>query len=194
LRLDAEAGAGERTRTVKAIIAAAMKRPVRTWVVALLAVVAGVSACVHLIDPRQAANTDIGLQVWAQVTPTELSVSDTISRIRIRINAKNPGQDTILVDNGGPTCDVQPDPAAGRGLLQSMRIADDTHQLAAGPGGDICGTTTLKFTPKKTRSWDFYVGIKQWKSGGYQVVTKEYRVRSYFAGYEGYSALFKLVP
>ena len=131
------------------------------------------TACVHLIDPREAANTDIGLQVWAQVTPTEFSVSDTISRIRIRINAKNPGQDTIDVDNGGPTCDVQPDPATGRGLLQSMRIADDTHQMDAGPGADICGTTTLRFVPKKTRSWDFYVSMKQWRASGRPPLTQE---------------------
>jgi hypothetical protein len=176
------------------MIVAAWKRPVRRFAVAILVIAPGLLSCVHLIDPRQAANTDIGLQVWAQVTPTEFSVSDTTSRIRIRINAKNPGQDTIVVDNGGPTCDVQPDPSAGRGLLQSMRIADDTHQLTAGPGADLCGTTTLIFTPKKTRSWDFYVTMKQWKAGGYPLVTQEYRIRSYFAGYEGYSALFKLVP
>jgi hypothetical protein len=152
------------------------------------------SACVHLVDPRQAANTDIGLQVWAQVVPVEFSVQDTTSRIRIRINAKNPGQDTIRVDNGGPACDKQPDPAAGRGLLFSMRIADDTHLLDAGPGADLCGTTILIFVPKKTRSWDFYVSMADWKASGIPLVTQEYRARSYFAGYEGYSALFKLVP
>ena len=148
----------------------------------------------RLIDPRLAANTDVGLQVWAQVVPTELSLSDTVSRLRIRVTAKNPGQDTIFVDNGGPTCDVQPDPIAGRGLLQSMRIADDTHPLTAGPGGDQCGTTILLFSPKRSRSWDFYVTIKQWKAAGFPAVAQEYRVRSYFAGYEGYSALFKLTP
>lgn len=175
------------------MIAAAARRLIRRWTVAGVGIAAAVSSCVHLIDPRQAANTDIGLQVWAQVTPTEFPMSDTVSRIRIRINAKNPGQDTILVDNGGPACDIQPDPSAGRGLLHSMRIADDTHQLAAGPGGDLCGTTILKFKPKQTRSWDFYVTMRQWTAAGYPIVTQEYRVRSYFAGYEGYSALFKLI-
>jgi hypothetical protein len=94
------------------------------------------SACVHLIDPATAANTEIGLQVWAQVVPTEFSISDTVSRIRIRINAKNPGNDTILVENGGPACDKQPDPIDGVGLLFSMRIGDDNHLLDAGPGAD----------------------------------------------------------
>src|SRR5689334_17038106 len=107
------------------------------------AVVASLVACVHLIDPRTASNTDIGLQVFAQVTPTTLSVEDTVTRLRIRISAKNPGQDTIVVDNGGPTCDVRPDPVDGSGLLQSMRIADDTHQMGAGPGGDLCGNSIL---------------------------------------------------
>lgn len=176
------------------MLAAAVRWLNWRWAAVGAVLAAGVSACVHLIDPRLAANTDIGLQVWAQVTPSEFSVSDTVSRIRIRINAKNPGQDTITVDNGGPACDMQLDPAAGRGLLQSMRIADDTHQLDAGPGADICGTTTLIFTPKRTRSWDFYVTMKQWKASGHPIVTQEYRVRSYYAGYEGYSALFKLTP
>lgn len=151
-------------------------------------------ACVHLIDPRQAANTDIGLQVWAQVTPTVFSISDTVSRIRIRINAQNPGQDTVVVENGGPTCDQRLDPVDGRGLLHSMRIADDTRALNAGPGADICGTTLLIFPPRKMRSWDFFVSVKAWQAGGFPLVTQEYRARSYFAGYEGYSALFRLVP
>jgi hypothetical protein len=155
---------------------------------------AGLTACVHLIDPATAANTEIGLQVWAQVVPTEFSISDTVSRIRIRVNAKNPSLDTIFVENGGPTCDKQPDPIDGRGLLFSMRIADDTHLLDAGPGKDLCGTTILKFVPRKTRTWDFYVTMPEWKAAGYPIVTGEYRARSFFAGYEGYSALFKLVP
>ncbi len=164
------------------------------WCTGGAAVIAVLGACVHLIDPRQAANTDIGLQVWAQVTPTSFSVSDTVSRIRIRVSVKNPGQDTVRVDNGGPACDQRPDPVDGRGLLHSMRIGDDTRDLNAGPGADICGTTLLVFPPKRSRSWDFYVSIPQWKAAGYPVLTQEYRARSYFAGYEGYSALFKLTP
>jgi hypothetical protein len=168
-------------------------RPVVRWA-GVAAGVAALSACVHLIDPRGAANTDIGLLVWAQVSPVTLSVSDTVTRIRVRINAKNPGQDTIRVDNGGPACDQQPDPVDGRGLLHSMRIGDDDHALDAGPGGDICGTTILTFVPKKTRSWDFYVTVNSWKASGRPLKIQEYRVRSFFAGYEGYSALFNLVP
>jgi len=163
------------------------------WLVGAI-VASALGACVHLIDPRTASNTDIGLQVWVQVTPAEFSVSDTVNRIRIRINAKNPGQDTIVVDNGGPGCDRQPDPAVGRGLEHSMRIGDDAHPLDAGPSGDVCGNTFLKFPPKKTRPFDFYVSIAEWKRQGFKVVTQEYRIRSYFAGYEGYSALFKLIP
>jgi hypothetical protein len=152
------------------------------------------TACVQLIDPKSAANTDIGLQVWAQVTPVEFSVQDTVSRIRIRISAKNPGTDTIRIENGGPACDQTTDPVDARGLLHSMRIADDARPLEAGPGGDVCGTSFLVFGPKRTRSWDFFVTIPAWRAAGYPVVAQEYRVRSYFAGYEGYSALFKLIP
>jgi hypothetical protein len=158
------------------------------------AVVAGLSACVRLLDPRLASNTDVGLQVWAQVTPSSFSIQDTVSRIRIRISAKNPGQDTITVENGGPACDQQPDPVDGRGLLFSMRIADNATGNNAGPSADLCGTTILTFPPKKMRSVDFYVTIKSWQAAGIPAVAKEYRVRSYFAGYEGYSAIFKLVP
>ncbi len=159
-----------------------------------LGLVAALAACVRLIDPRTAANTDIGLQVWVTVTPTQFSISDTASRIRIRVSAKNPGNDTIVVDNGGPACDKQADPLAGRGLLFSMRIGDDTRILDAGPGADICGTTLLLFVPKKSRSWDFYVSMKSWQDAGYPLLAQEYRARSFFAGHEGYSALFKLTP
>ena len=151
-------------------------------------------ACVHIIDPREAANTDVGLQVWAQVSPQTLSITDTVSRLRIRVSAKNPGRDTIRVVNGGLPCSVPLDPVGGQGLEHSMRIADDNHDLNAGPGADVCGTALLIFPPRHTRSIDFYVTIKGWKAGSWPLVAQPYRVRSYFAGYEGYSAAFTLVP
>jgi len=101
--------------------------------VVAVAALAVLGSCVHLIDPRQAANTDIGLQVWVQVLPVEFSTSDTVSRIRIRVSAKNPGQDTIHVDNGGPTCDVQPDPAPVEVCCTAC----------------VSATTTIKSTPDR---------------------------------------------
>lgn len=150
-------------------------------------------ACVHIIDPREAANTDVGLQVWAQVSPLTLSVTDTVSRLRIRVSAKNPGRDTIRVNNGGLPCSAPLDPVDGQGLQHSVRIADANDDLNAGPHGDVCGTALLIFPPRRTRSIDFYVTIKGWKSGGWPLVMQEYRVRSYFAGYEGNSTVFTLV-
>ena len=151
-------------------------------------------ACVHIIDPREAANTDVGLQVWAQVSPLTLSIRDTVTRLRIRVSAKNPGRDTIRVNNGGLPCSATPDPVDGRGLQHSMRIADANEDLNAGPPGDVCGTTLLLFPPRRTRAIDFFVTIKGWKAGPWPLVTQGYRVRSYFAGYEGESAEFTLVP
>lgn len=165
----------------------------RTIVVALVGA-AITAACVHIVDPREAANTDVGLQVWAQVTPATLSIRDTVTRLRIRVNVKNPGRDTLRIDNGGLPCSATTDPVDGRGLQHSMRIGDDTDPLDAGPRGDVCGTLLLVFPPRRTRSVDFYVTIKGWRAGGWPVVTEEYRVRSYFAGYEGYSAVFTLIP
>jgi len=155
---------------------------------------ATVLACVHIIDPREAANTDVGLQVWAQVSPLTLSITDTVSRLRIRVSAKNPGRDTIRVVNGGLPCSATLDPVIGQGLEHSMRIADGADDLNAGPHGDTCGTLLLIFPPRRSRSIDFYVTIKGWKAGGWPLVTQTYRVRSYFAGYEGYSTIFTLVP
>lgn len=163
--------------------------------VAAIPIAAALSvACVHLIDPRQAANTDIGLQVWAQVVPIEVSVRDTVTRLRIRVSAKNPGRDTIKVNNGGPPCSVPLDPADGRYLMHSMRIADENSDLDAGPGGDVCGQTLLTFPPRRTRSVDFYITMTKWKAGGWPLTPQQYRVRSYFAGYEGYSTVFTLNP
>ena len=150
-------------------------------------------ACVHLIDPRQAANTDIGLQVWAQVTPIEISLSDTVTSIRVRVHAKNPGRDTITVNNGGPPCDMTLDPVEGRYLMHSYRIASDLSELDAGPHGDFCGQTLLKFPPRRTRSVDFRFTMKQWRAG-WAVTAQEYRMRSYFAGYEGYSGVITVTP
>lgn len=166
----------------------------RAGAVGVAALTAAAVACAHFIDPREAANTDVGLQVWASVVPTTLSIRDTVSRLRIRISAKNPGQDTVRVDNGGSPCTTPLDPAASRGVQHSMRIADADNDLDAGPRADLCGTTLLIFPPKRTRAVDFYVTIKQWRAGGWPLVARDYRVRSYFAGYEGYSALFTLVP
>lgn len=161
---------------------------------AAIAIAAALSvACVRLIDPRQAANTDVGLQVWAQTIPTELSIQDTTTIIRIRINAKNPGRDTIKVDNGGPPCAKPLDPVLGQYLMQSMRIADDDNELDAGPRGDACGAL-LVFAPRRTRTVDFFVTLKAWKAGGWPLEAKRYRVRSYFAGYEGYSTVLTLLP
>ena len=151
-------------------------------------------ACVDFLDPREAANTDLGLQVWAQVSPIELSVRDTVTRVRIRVSAKNPGRDTITVNNGGPPCSMPLDPAAGRNLMHSMRIADDNSDLDAGPRADLCGQTLLTFPPRRTRSVDFFVTVKRWKDGGWALTPQQYRVRSYFAGYEGYGTVFKLLP
>jgi hypothetical protein len=150
-------------------------------------------ACVQIIDPREAANTDVGLQVWVQVAPATLSIRDTLTRVRIRVYAKNPSRDTLRINNGGSPCDTPLDPATSQGVLFSARIVDDDDELNAGPPKDLCGTSSLMFTPRRQRSFDFYVTIKEWKVD-YAVVAKEYRVRSYFAGYEGYQALLTVTP
>jgi hypothetical protein len=152
----------------------------------LLAALFGV-ACVHIIDPREAANTDAGLQVWVQVSPLTISLRDTVTRLRIRVYAKNPGRDTVFVENGGPPCSTPLDPATGQGLLFSARIVDDNDELHAGPPHDSCGTA-LVFAPRRQRTRDFFVTMRDWRAS-YTVVAKEYRVRSYFAGYEGYQAV-----
>lgn len=170
-----------------------MVRSPRALVAATSLAAALAVACVHLIDPRESANTDIGLQVWAQVTPLEISLTDTVTSVRVRINAKNPGRDTIRVNNGGPPCAMPLDPAQGRYLLHSYRVADDQSELDAGPRGDFCGQTLLIFPPRRTRSVDFRFTMKQWR-GGWAVGARQYRMRSYFAGYEGYSGVITVTP
>lgn len=148
----------------------------------------------HIIDPREAANTDVGLQVWVTVTPLSLSISDSVTRVRVRVSAKNPGRDTLAIDNGGLPCVLTDDPIDSKGLLHSMRIADDDSEFDAGPRGDVCGTSLLIFPPRRTRQRDFYITTRSWTDSGYPLVARDYRVRSYFAGYEGYSAVLRMVP
>ena len=151
------------------------------------------AACVHIIDPREAANTDVGLQVWVQVAPLTLSMRDTVTRLRIRVYAKNPGRDTIRVANGGLPCTQPLDPVTGQGLEFSARMAEDNNELNAGPPQDLCGTSLLVFSPRRQRSYDFRLSMKEWQAG-WPVVAKEYRVRSFFAGYEGYQAVVTVTP
>ena len=139
-------------------------------------------------------NTDIGLRVWADVTPARLSVSDSAALLRVRIYVQNPRADTLRLVSGGPPYVFTNDPTDSRGLEQSFRIANAEDPLWAGPGTDYWGDSVYTFAPRATHYTEAVIRLRDWRAQGYPLRPGVLRVRSYYNGREGSSATFTLQP
>jgi hypothetical protein len=150
-------------------------------------------SCAEPSAPTQ-PNTDVGLRVWAELSPSRISLRDSNATVQVRVIAQNPGRDTIRLPGGPPYVFVSGDPAQSRGLEHSYRIARDTNQFNAGPGVDYWGQPEYAFAPGAIQRSDGAVSIRVWRDGGWPLTVGTYRVRSYFNGHEGASATLTVAP
>jgi hypothetical protein len=139
-------------------------------------------------------NTDVGLSVWAEVAPSSLSVSDTAGALRIRVFVGNRTIREIRVISGGPPYVFTDDPAMSKGLWGSIRIANDSDPLHAGPSMDLWGDSLYVFPPLYRVYDEEILTLKEWKTRGWPLTPGRYRVRSWFNAREGKSADFTLTP
>lgn len=140
------------------------------------------------------SNTDLGLHVEASVSPRVLSVADTAARLRVRVLVTNPTNRDIVVVTGGPPYTITSDPAESRGLTQSFRIASAHEPLNAGPSVDAWGEPVDTIRARRGEYTEDIVKLSQWRAGGWPMAPGTYRVRSYYNGREGESAVFALTP
>jgi hypothetical protein len=139
-------------------------------------------------------NTDVGLSVWAEVSPTSVSIRDSTAVLRIRVYVSNTSIVEIRVVSGGPPYRFTADPDRSQGLWGSYRIANDVDPLNAGPSVDWWGDSVYVFTARHTDYNERLVSLSDWKAGGWTLAPGRYRVRSWFNGREGKSATFDLTP
>jgi hypothetical protein len=124
-----------------------------------LVALAFLSACG---DSIVGPNTDVGLAVWAEVSPSTASISDTAAALRIRVYVSNTSFKEIRVRSGGPPYGFTNDPARSQGLWGSTRIANDSDPLHAGPSVDWWGDSVYVFPP---RYREYNEGYGRSKSG-----------------------------
>ncbi|PYO80208.1 MAG: hypothetical protein DMD63_01880 [Gemmatimonadetes bacterium] len=156
----------------------------RVLVIATLAFLLG---CSDVIGP----NTDVGLSVWADVSPTFLSIRDTITPIRIRVYVSNTTGHEIRVVSGGPPYVFTSDPARNSGTWGSFRITKNDSLINWGPGIDWWGDSVYVFRAHYTEYNEEVVTLAKWK--GWNLAPGLYRVRSWFNTREGRSAPFYLI-
>ena len=135
-------------------------------------------------DLPSAPNTDLGLAVWAQVSPSIVSASDSLATLQLRVYARNPSSHTIHVP-GGPPYIFSTDPANSKNIWGSLRIANGMSALNAGPNVDWWGQEVYVFRAHETQYSEIVVTVQQWRSGGWTFAPGEYRIRGWFNGQEG---------
>lgn len=164
--------------------------------VALGMVLAGLAACAD--NPAAplpiAPNTDVGLRVWAAVSPTTVSARDTAALLRLRVYASNPSRHAVHVVSGGPPYVFTTNPAATKGLWGSLRIANAESPLNAGPNVDWWGQPVYAFAPRETQYNEYWVSLQDWRARGWALTPGEYRIRGWFNGREGGSATLTITP
>lgn len=138
-------------------------------------------------DLPSAPNTDLGLVVWTQVSPTTVSASDFGATLHLRVYARNPSSHIITVP-GGPPYVFSTDPANSENIWGSLRIANSTSALNAGPNVDWWGQHEYVFPPRQTQHREMVVTVHQWRSGGWAFAPGVYRIRGWFNAHEGASA------
>jgi hypothetical protein len=139
------------------------------------------------------SNTDLGLHVEARVSPRVLSMADTAARLRILVLVTNPSERDIVVVTGGPPYRITSDPTESRGLTQSFRIASADEPLNAGPSVDAWGEPVDTIRARRGEYTEDIVKLSDWRAG-WPMTAGTYRVRSYYNGREGESAVFTVTP
>jgi hypothetical protein len=141
-------------------------------------------------------NTDVGLSVWTEVSPTFLSIRDTTTVLHMRVFVGNKTNHEIRVVSGGPpyvfTFGNEPLPHSG--LWGSLRIARGADLLNAGPGVDWWGDSVYVFPAHHAEYNEQAMTLREWKARGWPVTAGNYIARGWFNGREGKSALFFFVP
>ena len=148
------------------------------------------TGCTDAFAP--APNTDVGLYVWAEVTPATLSIRDSTTEIHVRIYVRNPSGSEIRVVSGGPPYTFTTDPARSRGLWGSFRVACAEAPLNCGPNTDFFGDSVYVFPPHQTDFSGAKFTLKSWANGGWPIAVRAYHIRGWFNGREGASATLNI--
>ncbi|HKW46758.1 MAG TPA: hypothetical protein VJN70_04910 [Gemmatimonadaceae bacterium] len=144
-------------------------------------------------DFTTAPNTDLGLFVWAEVSPSVVSASDSGATLHLRVYARNPSARTIRVP-GGPPYVFSTDPATSKNIWGSLRIGNRESEMNAGPNVDWWGQHVYVFAPHETQYSEMIVTVHQWRSQGWSFASGLYRIRGWFNGHEGESAVLFATP
>jgi hypothetical protein len=146
-------------------------------------------------DDIIAPNTDVGLSVWTEVSPSVLSVHDTTTVLHMRVFVGNKTNHEIRVASGGPpyvfTFGNEPLPHSG--LWGSLRIARGADLLNAGPSDDWWGDSVYVFPAHHAEYNEQTITLREWKARGWAATPGHYRARGWFNGREGTSAPFFFV-
>jgi hypothetical protein len=160
------------------------------WTSAIVAVSLVGVACSELVAP----NTDLGLSVWADVSPAVVHLSDTATMVRVRVYAANFGSTALRIQSGGPPYVAAVDPTRGKGFAEQYRVAHGSDSLTAGPTKDWGWDTVYVFRRGSREYVETQIPVRQWRADGALPDTGTYTVRSYFNHREGAPAQFRIVP
>lgn len=153
-------------------------------------VLLGLAAACSGLEPF---NTDLGLHVEARVSPRVVSLADTAASVHIVVIAANPTDRDIVIVTGGPPYSITTDPADSRGLTQSFRITHADGSPNAGPGVDAWGEPVDTIRARRGEYMENIVKLSEWRAG-WPLTPGTFRVRSYYNGREGESAVFSVTP
>jgi hypothetical protein len=159
----------------------------------LLCGLVGLCSCADsIIGP----NTDVGLSVWAEVSPTFLSIRDTTTVLHMRVFVGNKTNDEIRVVSGGPpyVFTFGNEPAPHSGLWGSLRVARGADLLNAGPAVDWWGDSVYVFAAHHAEYNEQAITLREWKKRGWPLTAGNYTARAWFNGREGKSAPFFFLP
>jgi hypothetical protein len=164
------------------------QNPAMRFALLLSAIVFLCSCADSIIGP----NTDVGLSVWTEVSPSLLSIRDTTTVLRMRVFVGNRTDHEIRVVSGGPpyvfTFGSEPRPHSG--LWGSLRIARGADSLHAGPFVDWWGDSVYVFPAHHVEYNEQAMTLHEWKVGGWPLTPGAYAARGWFNGREGKSAPF----
>jgi hypothetical protein len=154
----------------------------------------GIAPLASCRDYPLTPNTDVGLRVWAEVSPRIISMRDTSTALHIRVVVQNASDEDIAVVSGGPPYKFTNDPAESSGLWGSMRIARGSNLLHAGPNVDWWGQSVYTFRARTAEASDYVVTMKSWIKEGWPIEPGQYTVRAWFNGREGENTTFIVEP
>jgi hypothetical protein len=137
-------------------------------------------------------NTDVGLRVWATVSPRSISLRDTTIGLRIRVYVENPTDDEIRVVSGGPPYVFTSDPAKSKGLWGSYRVMNPDGTMRGGPASDWWGQPEYVYKARRAEFQETLLPMKSWIRSDLQPGT--YTIRAWFNAREGRSAEFTVRP